>query len=199
MSSVQDQHSNPKNGDGWKSVLFAELARLNGEQHERKKKDTVIAIIDANMSGKSEETVWGREDTCARSTWHDKWKKDPLIADVLERARRLAHTWRDNLAATTLAEAAELLALESYASVQTAAQLRDESEDDRVRLQAAFGILDRADIKTATKVDMRGEVKHELDSDTAQSVFDILASAGALQSDADAGEDDEVHSPSADG
>lgn len=198
MSSVQDQHSNPKKNDGWKNAIFAELARLNGEQHERKKKDTLIAIIDANMSGKSEETVWGREDTCARSTWHDKWKKDPLIFDVLERARRVAHSWRDNLAATTLAEAAELLALESYASVQTAAHLRDESEDDRVRLQAAFGILDRADIKTATKVDMRSEVHHELDGDTAASVFDILAQAGALESGADAGPDDEVHPPQAD-
>lgn len=198
MHSVQDQHSNPKNGDGWKDVLFAELARLNGEQHERKKKDTVIAIIDANMSGKSEDTVWGREDTCARSTWHDKWKKEPLIADVLARARRLAHDWRDGLAANTLAEAAELLALESYASVQEAARLRDESDDDRVRLQAAFGILDRADIKTATKVDMRSEVKHELDGDTAASIFDILAAAGALQPGADAGEDDEVHPAQAD-
>lgn len=162
MLSVQDQKPNPKDGDGWKDTIRAELARLNGVQHERKKKDTLIAIIDANMAGKSEETVWGREDTCARSTWHDKWKKDPLISDVLERARRLAHDWRDGLAASTLAQAAELLALESYASVEKAAQLRDGSDDDRVQLQAAFGILDRAGALTAAKSDVS---TNRLDSD----------------------------------
>ena len=198
MQSAPEQRSNPKDGDGWKQTIREQLSRLNGLQHERKKKDTLIALIDANMSGKSEETVWEREDTCARSTWHEKWKRDPLIAEVLERARRLAHDWRDGLAANTLAEAAELLALESYASVEKAAYLRDKSDDDRVQLQAAFGILDRADIKTATKVDVRNEVHHELDGDTAQSVFDILAQAGALQSGADAGADDEVHPPQAD-
>ena len=198
MSSVQDRQLNPKNGDGWKKAIFAELARLNGMQHERKKKDTLIAIIDANMSGNSEETVWGRGDTCARSTWHDKWKKDPIIADVLERARRLAHDWRDGLAANTLAEAAELLALQSYASVEEMVRLRDKSGDDRVRLQASTGILDRAGALTAAKLDVRNEVHHELDGDTAATVFDILAQAGALQSGADAGADDEVHPPQAD-
>lgn len=162
MSSVQDRQSNPKDGDGWKNTIRAELARLNGVQHERKKKDTLIALIDANMAGNSEETVWGRGDTCARSTWHDKWKRDPLIADVLDRARRLAHDWRDGLAANTLAQAAELLALESYASVEKAAHLRDESEDDRVQLQAAFGILDRASALTAAKSDVSS---NRLDSD----------------------------------
>ena len=163
MQSAPQQKPNPKNGDGWKQTIFAELARLNGLQHERKKKDTLIALIDANLSGKSEETVWEREDTCARSTWHEKWKRDPLIADVLERARRLAHDWRDGLAANTLAEAAELLALESYASVEKAAYLRDKSDDDRVQLQAAFGILDRAGALTAAKSDVS---TNRLDSDT---------------------------------
>ncbi|MCB0042873.1 MAG: hypothetical protein KDE23_24475 [Caldilinea sp.] len=198
MQSAPEQRSNPKDGDGWKQTIREQLSRLNGLQHERKKKDTLIALIDANMSGKSEETVWEREDTCARSTWHEKWKRDPLIADVLERARRVAHAWRDGLAANTLAEAAELLALESYASVQEAARLRDESEDDRVRLQAAFGILDRADIKTATKVDVRNDVRNEVHHELDATVFDILAQAGALQSGADAGADDEVHPPQAD-
>ena len=163
MQSAPEQRSNPKDGDGWKQTIREQLSRLNGLQHERKKKDTLIALIDANMSGKSEETVWEREDTCARSTWHEKWKRDPLIAEVLERARRLAHDWRDGLAANTLAEAAELLALESYASVEKAAHLRDKSDDDRVQLQAAFGILDRAGALTAAKSDVS---TNRLDSDT---------------------------------
>lgn len=163
MQSAPEQRSNPKDGDGWKQTIREQLSRLNGLQHERKKKDTLIALIDANMSGKSEETVWEREDTCARSTWHEKWKRDPLIAEVLERARRLAHDWRDGLAANTLAEAAELLALESYASVEKAAYLRDKSGDDRVQLQAAFGILDRAGALTAAKSDVS---TNRLDSDT---------------------------------
>ncbi|MCA9384077.1 hypothetical protein KC909_06980, partial [Candidatus Dojkabacteria bacterium] len=84
MQSVPDSSLRQ---DGWKSAIFAELQRLNGQQHERKKKDTIIALVDVTLAGVSEETVWGRGETCARSTWHEKWKKDPLIADVLERSR----------------------------------------------------------------------------------------------------------------
>ena len=159
MQSVPDS---PQRRDGWESAIFAELQRLNGQQHERKKKDTIIALVDVTLAGVSEETVWGRGETCARSTWHEKWKKDPLIADVLERSRRAANDWRDNLAANTLAEAAELLAIESLDSVKTAARLRDWSEDDRVRLQAAFGILDRADKMTASKASTELSVSGDL-------------------------------------
>lgn len=92
------------------------------------------------MSGKSEETVWGRVTPALRSTWHEKWKRDLLIAEVLERARAGWRMTGDGLAVATLAEAAEVAGVGIYASVQEAARLRDESEDDRVRLQAAFGI-----------------------------------------------------------
>ena len=159
-----------------------QLSRLNGVQHERKKKDTLIALIDANLTQTSEEEVWKRGDTCARSTWHDKWKKDPLIADVLECARRLAHNWRDNLAATTLADAAELLALESYASVEEMVRLRNFADDDRVRLQASTGILDRASALTAAKSDVS---TNRLDGDTFAAMrADAQKEAAKLEEEA---------------
>ena len=43
-----------------------------------------------------------------------------------------------------------------------------------------------------------GEVKHSVDESTAGTIFDILASVGAIKSDVGDAEDDEVHSASTD-
>ena len=50
MQSVPDSSLRQ---DGWKSAIFAELQRLNGQQHERKKKDTIIALVDVTLAGVS--------------------------------------------------------------------------------------------------------------------------------------------------
>ena len=168
---------------GWKTAILGELARLNGEPHERKKKDTILALMDAKMRGESEEDVWRRPDTCARSTWHERWKVDPLLADVLENAKRAAYDWRDNLAANTLAAAVELLALESLSSVKTAVQIRDNPEAaPRDRVAAAFGILDRGSKLTAPK----SSVEHDLGRDM-QSMLDKVYGDDGAEDDDDIG------------
>lgn len=149
--------------NGWQLMLVSELRRLNGQQHDRKKKDTILALIDARLAGAPEEDVWRRPDTCARSTWHDKWKKDKLIADVLARSYEVADEWRDNRVALALAETAERLALESPASLDTAVDVRDNGTNDRDRLSAAFGIMDRASSATAPKGSQ--QVEHSLSAE----------------------------------
>lgn len=181
----------------WIEVATEQLSRLDNP-HREKKRATIIALVDARLAGRTEESVWNQPQTCSRNTYHSKWKRDPVFADVLDNVYHMARDWNDGRSVRALAEAAERLALASPAAVTKIIQ-RLGSEDEAIVLRAAFGILDRAGVETAAKVDVRNEVKHELDSDTAQSVFDILAASGALQSGTDAGEDDEVHPPSSDG
>ena len=180
----------------WIDVATEQLSRLENP-HREKKRATIIALVDARLAGATEESVWTQPQCCSRNTYHSKWKKDPVFADVLDKVYHMARDWNDGRSVRALAEAAERLALASPAAVSRIIQ-RLNSEDESIILRAAFGILDRAGVETATKVDMRQEVKHELDGDTAASVFDILAAAGALQPGADAGEDDEVHPAQAD-
>lgn len=129
--------------DGWHLLIVNELQRLDGERWDRKKKDTVLALLDVRLAGTPEEEVWSRTETCARSTWHEKWKKDPLIADVLERCRTITDYWKDNRAALAIAETSNRMSLESPASLDEVIRVRDQGEDDADRLRAALAILDR--------------------------------------------------------
>jgi hypothetical protein len=128
---------------GWYIHIVEELRRLDGEQWDRKKKDTIIALIDARLSGAPEESVWSRPQTCARSTWHDKWKSDSLISSVLDSCRRLVDEWRDDRGSLAIAETAQRMKLESPASLDEVIRVRDLGGDDADRLRAALAILDR--------------------------------------------------------
>lgn len=135
--------------EGW----LVEAARLLDElpqPHKEKKKATILALIDARLAGHSEETVWDRPDTCSRSIYHEKWKKNATFARVLAEVTRLAMSWRDSETLRALKRAAERLAL---ASPTAAIKLIDrlDNADDGIVLRAAFGILDRAGVDTAVK------------------------------------------------
>ncbi len=179
MQTIPDSHKRYQTAaddlTGWRVYALDELVRLNGESYARKRKDTIIALVDAHLAGRSEETVWDLPDTCSRTTYHVHWKKDPLFADVLRNVDRIADEWRDRRQIDALAEAAELLRVESPDSVRAAVELRNTSEDDRVKLQAAFGILDRAGVETATKSSTT--TKHEVQGEVADAISRIYGPA----------------------
>lgn len=145
----------------WESQAAAELDRLINP-HAAKKRATVIALVDARIAGRPEETVWALPDTCSRTVYQTKWKRDPVFSEVLERVTAAARTWRDGQGLRALAQAAERLALASPVAVARAIALL-QSEDDRVVLSAAFGILDRAGVETAVKMkqDVAGRMEIE--------------------------------------
>lgn len=149
---------------GWQRLIVRELSRLTGQQHDRKKKNTIIALIDGRLAGLPEESIWRRDDVCARSTWHERWKSDPLISSVLSACMAIADDWADNRVAMALAETAERLALESPASLNTVIHVRDNADNYRDRLSAAFGIMDRASATIAPK--SSATVAHTLNADT---------------------------------
>lgn len=133
----------------WEATITAELARLT-DPHVAKKRATIIALIDARLAGRSEETVFALPNTVSRTVYHAKWKFDPVFADVLEKATALAWQWHGGRSMRALAQAAERLALASPVAVAKAIQMM-QSLDDQVALRAAFGILDRAGLETAAK------------------------------------------------
>lgn len=142
----------------WEALAAAELARLP-EPHAAKKRATIIAIVDAELAGNSVDGIWIDPRLCNRSTWWNKWSKDPVIADVLGNVRKLAREWHAGRSVNALALAAERLALASPAAVTRVIRLL-ESQDPQVVLRAAFGILDRAGKETAAKAKSTLEIEY---------------------------------------
>lgn len=134
----------------WKRQAEQHLARFR-PPHVDKKRATVLALVEARLAGVSEETVWGRPETCSRSIYHGKWRREPLFSDVLEHVTGLAREWQSGLRLASLEAAAERLALFAPDAVDTLIQLLDERYEPRDRRQAAVALLDRADVKTALK------------------------------------------------
>jgi len=135
--------------DEWISRAARELGRL-GQPHREKKRATVIALVDARLAGRPEESVWRLDTTCSRATYQGKWKRDPLFQQVLEAVDEIAHSWKDTRAIEALRKAAEMLALASPAAALKAAAMLN-ADDPAIALRAAFGILDRAGFETAAK------------------------------------------------
>lgn len=134
----------------WQAQAAAELGRLTAP-NATKKRNTVIALVDARLAGTPEEAIWKRPDTCSRAIYHGKWRKDPIFASVLENVEKLARGWKDGESARSLEEAARLLALASPLAVRKVLEVLRDSRDDQAILRAAFGLLDRAGVETAAK------------------------------------------------
>lgn len=130
--------------------------------HLEKKKATIIALVDARLAGKPEESVWKLPEVCNRGTYHLRWKHDPAFAACLEAVTRLARQWKDGRTVRALQEAAERLALAAPVAVGKVLGLLT-SEDENVRLRAALAILDRAGVETATKAETHVEGQIGLD------------------------------------
>ena len=135
--------------DEWITRTAQVLGRL-GQPHREKKRATVIALVDARLAGRPEESVWRLPETCSRATYHGKWKHDPLFQEVLATVDEIAHNWRDTRAIEALRKAAEMLALASPAAAMKAVAML-QVDDPSVVLRAAFGILDRGGFETAAK------------------------------------------------
>lgn len=131
-------------------AIVEEFARLDGLQHSEKMKATILALVDARLASRSEETVWSLPQTCARTTYHEKWRKHPIFADVLKRVTAAARHHKDTEAARAVAKAAERLALASPVAAARLAGLLQSDDEATVRL-AAINILDRAGLETAAK------------------------------------------------
>lgn len=162
--------------DDWLQAAAHELDRLRGHARYGKMRGTIIAIVSARLAGESEETVWSprRPETCTRSVYHGKWKKNPLFAEVLENVDRIARQYVDGRALRARAVAAERLAMAAQYAVNVIIK-ELQHEDAAVRLRAAFGILDRAGLRPLdmqNKLLVTGAEKVSLETDRISVVID---------------------------
>lgn len=162
----------------WEAAVGAAFATLGGT-HWEKKKATILALVDARLAGRPEESVWRLPETCSRQVYHAKWKRDPSFAAALAAVDRLAREWKDGRAVRALQEAAERLALASPVAAATAVRLLG-AEDPNIKLRAAFGILDRAGMETATKAAFDNDV-------TLRVVYDDGVSDSAAEAAPESG------------
>lgn len=166
----------------WLAEAQEALARLDGTAWAEKKKATIIALVDARLAGRPEESIWNRPEVCARNTYHSKWKRDPLFAEVLAEVDRLAKAHRDGRALRALQQAAERLALASPVAVGKLVE-RLNSTDENIILRAAVAILDRADFSTAAKSSaLTGEMDGLLD-DAEQAAVEAALREQASRDD----------------
>lgn len=137
----------------WFPQVVDELDRLSGSM-AHKKRNTIIELVKAGLDGRSAESVFKMSHTCSRNTYHKAksgWKHDKLFMSVHDNVNAIARSWVDGAAARSIQLAAERLALYSPLAVTKAAEAMAKSGDWNIIVRAAFGILDRADIKTAMK------------------------------------------------
>lgn len=172
---------NPAPVTEWAAVpaIVGQLERLEELQHSEKMKATIFALVAARIAGRSEETVWSLPETCNRATYHSKWKKHPVFADVLKRVTAAARHYKDTEAARAVAKAAERLAMASPVAAARLAALLQSDDETTVRL-AAVNILDRAGLETAAKVQQQqiGSTLEEWRQDAErrrQQVDDMIA------------------------
>ena len=66
----------------WIDAAAGALAELQ-PPHVERKRATIIALVDAQLAGRPEQSVWGTPGVCNRGTYHLKWKFQPDFAAAL--------------------------------------------------------------------------------------------------------------------
>lgn len=135
----------------WTEHAAAILGALE-PPHAAKKRATIIALVNARLEGKTEESVWKDPSVCNRATYHNKWKKDRQFAEALRTVTEFAQGWKNQRSARALKEAADRLAMLAGPAVTVLGRSLT-SSDEAIALRAAFGVLDRAGIETANKTE----------------------------------------------
>ena len=158
--------------DDWMAQALEAMAQLRGP-HLAKKQATILALVDARLSGRSDESVFRQPDTCSRTIWHAKWKRDPIIQEALEAATQAALNWHHGRALRAIAQAREMMTLSTPAAAEEVIK-RLRSADDNIVLRAAFGLLDRADFETAPKASTRSEQDEPLDDEEQAAIEEAL-------------------------
>lgn len=167
----------------WIDLAQTELARITGLHYQRKR-NTILALVEARLAGRSEESVWTLPATCSRNTYHSKWKHDPTFANVLKLVTEMATTWQSGRRLAALEEAAEQLALSAPDAVKRLVELL-KSQDPKTQRMAAINILDRAGMETAQKMGMShrpdlSDVAQLDDAEAAQLMANLLMASGFI-------------------
>ena len=198
----------PEDGEKWMTEdLRAALMRIRG-QHAAKKRTTIIKLAFARANQQPVEEIFRQRDTCNQRVWYQKWQFDERIQAALELCYERAMAFADE--ETLMLEAhyrqARRQSLARYAAdapAALAAVMAGQDQRGADRINAADTLMRWAEPEVAGQVGAAQsaasiEQNVNVSSDTAETIFDILAAVGAIEAGADDAEDDEVHSAPAD-
>lgn len=153
----------------WMTAEVQDALDAIPEPHTRKKRCTVLRLAEARALGLGVRAVFDQEDTCNAVTWYgrkgDGWKDEPAIKEALEIATKRAQWWQDQEEAQRItmrgrqlaATQDELVDLSKLAT-ETLADLMMNAGSEKVRLEAAETVLDRAAAETAKKLTVEADV-----------------------------------------
>jgi hypothetical protein len=129
-------------GADWHTLaeIVEALARFGGA-HAEKKRQTVLALVEAELAGEPEEKVWKRPDTCSRSTYHARWKKNTQFTRTLALVRDIARKYAAAQPAAAMIRARRTMQLGTAPAADRTVRELD-SEDGNIALKAAKIIID---------------------------------------------------------
>lgn len=159
----------------WIALAQAELTRIPGP-HINKKHATIIALVESRLSPEmTEEEVWQRKDTCARTTYHTKWKKQAIFSEVLTAVTKIATDWQSGTALRHLQERRDAWQEEAHnmaSKMLEKAMLmidfpiqRTVIEDDNVIIEPVRWSMDTVP-RLATAADKMARLALDMDTDT---------------------------------
>ena len=134
------------NEAGWDTLAeVVDALAVFGGTHGQKKRKTILALVEAEMAGKAEETVWKQEDTCNRSTYHGKWKKNKQFSRTLALVRDAARKYASAPGSMAMLDARNRMQrITSKASRTIEKSL--ESADETIALRAALKTIEIAGV-----------------------------------------------------
>lgn len=141
------------------------------EPYLEKKRTTVIKLAEGLSTGVPIRELLLLSETCTGSTWYGRpergktgWRDEPKIKAAYEAALKRAFWWKEqergeriSLRHRQLAETEDELVDMTQQALDTLRDLMEHAESEKVRMESATAILDRADEVTAVK----GVQQHE--------------------------------------
>lgn len=135
----------PNLPNDWSRDALVSLKKIVGKRKEYKRA-LILKVVRSRLSG----IFLTKSLTSVEYEDYFYFRSDPLFVTVLNEVSQLATVTSDQFALDAITRTQRLLAVKSTKALETAVAVLA-SEDERVRLQAAFGLLDRAGVATAQK------------------------------------------------
>ena len=127
---------------------------------------TILRLAHARATQQAETPVFELADTCSRTTWYGRYRKnpvtgeryktpgwidDPAVLNALQVATERARRWEDTRISRALTEARLILVESTPDAARELKRQIDHGDKDVDRREASKAVLDRAGFETASK------------------------------------------------
>jgi len=166
----------------WIEEALTALGTLRGRT-ARQKRDTILAVVTAKMRGDTVNSVLTSDNSPVSEQGYYRWMKDAEFRKALERVESLAMASQDRESLDRIRRAKRMIAQAAPAAVRELTKILLTSPDERIRLQAANSILDRARLDLVNNDASASDTARgaTINSDTmAALIQDALANRGKM-------------------